>query len=147
LDCEDGTVCHGRLKDLIIISGRKLYPQDIELTVEESHRPTPGLLRGVFGRWHQEEQLIVAAKSSPVPTAGRNLEAHAHPNGRLPLDVEAGSGVRRAVAEEQSASAQGGAAPGRAHSQDHQRQGAAPCLPRKFPEGNAVKTRSDVSDV
>src|SRR5450759_670711 len=26
-----------RLKDLIIISGRKLYPQDIELTVEQSH--------------------------------------------------------------------------------------------------------------
>jgi acyl-CoA synthetase (AMP-forming)/AMP-acid ligase II len=27
----------GRLKDLIIIRGRKLYPQDIELTVETSH--------------------------------------------------------------------------------------------------------------
>ena len=27
----------GRLKDLIIIDGRNLYPQDIELTVEQSH--------------------------------------------------------------------------------------------------------------
>ena len=27
----------GRLKDLIIIRGRNLYPQDIELTVERSH--------------------------------------------------------------------------------------------------------------
>ena len=28
----------GRLKDLIIISGRKIYPQDIELTVEQVTR-------------------------------------------------------------------------------------------------------------
>ena len=27
----------GRLKDLIIIDGRNVYPQDIELTVEQSH--------------------------------------------------------------------------------------------------------------
>jgi acyl-CoA synthetase (AMP-forming)/AMP-acid ligase II len=27
----------GRLKDLIIIGGRNLYPNDIELTVEQSH--------------------------------------------------------------------------------------------------------------
>src|SRR6185369_13917361 len=27
----------GRLKDLIVIRGRNLYPQDIELTVEQSH--------------------------------------------------------------------------------------------------------------
>ena len=35
----------GRLKDLIIIRGRNLYPQEIELTVERSHpalRPTGG---------------------------------------------------------------------------------------------------------
>ena len=28
----------GRIKDLIIIDGRNYYPQDIELTVEQSHR-------------------------------------------------------------------------------------------------------------
>jgi len=30
-------ICHGRLKDLIIIRGQNHYPQDIELTVEKSH--------------------------------------------------------------------------------------------------------------
>ena len=44
----------GRLKDLIIIGGRNLYPHDIELTVEQSTSgDTVGLLCGVFGRCRQ----------------------------------------------------------------------------------------------
>ena len=96
----------GRLKDLIIISGRKLYPQDIELTVEQSHlalRPSCCAAFSVDGTG--EERLIIAAEVEPryQPAVGdpADGEARAHPNGRLPLDVEAvGRAIRRAVAEE-----------------------------------------------
>ena len=96
----------GRLKDLIIISGRKLYPQDIELTVEQSHpalRPACCAAFSVDGTG--EEQLIIAAEVEPrYQPAVRHPpdgEARAHPNGRLPLDVEAVvRAIRRAVAEE-----------------------------------------------
>ena len=73
----------GRLKDLIIISGRKLYPQDIELTVEQSHpalRPACCAAFSVDGTG--EEQLIVAAEVEPrYQPAVRNPpdgEARAH---------------------------------------------------------------------
>ena len=95
----------GRLKDLIIISGRKLYPQDIELTVEQSHpalRPACCAAFAVDGAG--EEQLIVAAEVEPryQPTTRNPPDgaARAHQNGRLPLDVEAVvRAIRRAVAE------------------------------------------------
>jgi acyl-CoA synthetase (AMP-forming)/AMP-acid ligase II len=99
----------GRLKDLIIISGRKLYPQDIELTVEQSHpalRPACCAAFSVDGTG--EERLIIAAEVEPrYQPAVRNPpdgEARAHPNGRLPLDVEAVvRAIRRAVVEEHDA--------------------------------------------
>jgi acyl-CoA synthetase (AMP-forming)/AMP-acid ligase II len=99
----------GRLKDLIIISGRKFYPQDIELTVEQSHpalRPACCAAFSVDGPG--EEQLVIAAEVEPrYQPAVRNPpdgEARAHPNGRLPLDVEAVvRAIRRAVAEEHDA--------------------------------------------
>ena len=95
----------GRLKDLIIVSGRKLYPQDIELTVEQSHpalRPACCAAFAVDGTG--EEQLIVVAEVEPrYQPMTRNPPdgpARAHPNGRLPLDVEAvARTIRRAVAE------------------------------------------------
>jgi acyl-CoA synthetase (AMP-forming)/AMP-acid ligase II len=95
----------GRLKDLIIISGRNLYPQDIELTVEHSHpalRPSCCAAFSVDGAG--EEQLIIVAEVEPgYQPAISNLsdgEAHAHPNRRLPLDVGAVvRAIRRAVAE------------------------------------------------
>jgi len=95
----------GRLKDLIIISGRKLYPQDIELTVEQSH---PALRQACCAAFSSdgagEEHLIIAAEVEPryqpavrKPPVG---EERAHPTGRLPLDVEAVvRAIRRAVAE------------------------------------------------
>ncbi|MGB6484761.1 MAG: hypothetical protein WBE86_14845 [Candidatus Acidiferrales bacterium] len=96
----------GRLKDLIIISGRKLYPQDIELTVERSHpalRPACCAAFSVDGV--TEEHLIVAAEVEPryQPAVWKQPdgEAHAHPNGRLQMDVEiVVRAIRRAVAEE-----------------------------------------------
>ena len=95
----------GRLKDLIIISGRKLYPHDIELTVEQSHqalRPACCAAFSVDGAG--EEQLIVAAEIEPrYQPAVRNApdgEAHAQAYGRLPLDVDSVvRAIRRAVAE------------------------------------------------
>jgi acyl-CoA synthetase (AMP-forming)/AMP-acid ligase II len=99
----------GRLKDLIIISGRKFYPQDIELTVEHSHpalRPACCVAFSVVGTG--EEKLIVAAevdsryqRAAHVP---KNGIATARSTGRLPLDVEAVTrAIRRAVAEEHDA--------------------------------------------
>jgi acyl-CoA synthetase (AMP-forming)/AMP-acid ligase II len=95
----------GRLKDLVIISGRKLYPQDIELTVEQSHpalRPACCAAFAVNGIG--EEQLIIAAEVDPryQSAIGKppDKTVRAHPNGRLALDVEAVvRAIRRAVAE------------------------------------------------
>lgn len=50
----------GRLKDLIIVRGRNLYPQDIERTVEESHpamRPGCGVAFAIEA--DDEEQLVI----------------------------------------------------------------------------------------
>jgi acyl-CoA synthetase (AMP-forming)/AMP-acid ligase II len=96
----------GRLKDLIIISGRKLYPQDIELTVEQCHPALrPACCAAFSADGAGEEQLIIAAEIEPrYQPAIRNApngERRALPSGRLPLDVEAVvRAIRRAVAEE-----------------------------------------------
>ncbi|HEU4321538.1 MAG TPA: MupA/Atu3671 family FMN-dependent luciferase-like monooxygenase [Roseiflexaceae bacterium] len=55
----------GRLKDLIIIRGRNLYPQDIEQTVEQSHaalRPSCGAAFGVD--IEGEERLVIVQEVS-----------------------------------------------------------------------------------
>jgi acyl-CoA synthetase (AMP-forming)/AMP-acid ligase II len=99
----------GRLKDLIIISGRNLYPQDIELTVEQSHpavRPACCAAFSVDGTG--EEQLVIAVevdpRYQPAVRSPMNGEAHPRRNGRLPLDVGAvARAIRRAVAEEHDA--------------------------------------------
>ncbi|MHC5779062.1 condensation domain-containing protein [Nostoc sp.] len=76
----------GRAKDLIIIRGRNLYPQDIELTVEHSHL----LLRSGSGaafsvEVEKEERLVVV----------QELEFRAKPN----LE-EVIAAIRQAVPEE-----------------------------------------------
>jgi acyl-CoA synthetase (AMP-forming)/AMP-acid ligase II len=96
----------GRLKDLIIINGRNLYPQDIELTVERSHPALrPACCAAFSVDSTGEEQLIVAAEVEPrYQPAVRHLpdeEPRAAPNARSPLDVAAvARAIRRAVAEE-----------------------------------------------
>ncbi|RMF32519.1 MAG: non-ribosomal peptide synthetase, partial [Chloroflexi bacterium] len=75
----------GRLKDLIIIRGRNHYPQDIELTVEQSH---PALRRGCGAAFSVEvageERLVVVQ------------EVYTH----KPWDWnEVAATIRRAVAE------------------------------------------------
>lgn len=53
----------GRIKDLIIIRGRKLYPQDIELTMERSHSAIrSGGCAAFFVTDSHRERLVVAAE-------------------------------------------------------------------------------------
>lgn len=76
----------GRAKDLIIIRGRNLYPQDIELTVERSHsalRPTCGAAFSVEAGG--EEQLVVV----------QELEFRQKPN-----IIQVTGAIRQAVAQE-----------------------------------------------
>ncbi len=76
----------GRAKDLIIIRGRNLYPQDIELTAERSH---PALRLGSSAAFAvevgNEEQLVVV----------QELEFRAKPN-----LAEVTAAIRQAVAQE-----------------------------------------------
>lgn len=76
----------GRVKDLIIIRGRNLYPQDIELTAEKSH---PALRSGGSAAFvievQQEEKLVVV----------QELEFRQKPDLE---DVTAA--IRQAIAEE-----------------------------------------------
>ncbi|MDM9379445.1 amino acid adenylation domain-containing protein [Chlorogloeopsis sp. ULAP01] len=77
----------GRAKDLIIIRGRNLYPQDIELTAERSH---PSLRLGANAAFtvevSNEERLVVV----------QELEFRAKPN-----FSEVTSAIRQAITEEQ----------------------------------------------
>ncbi|MBD2360533.1 amino acid adenylation domain-containing protein [Anabaena minutissima FACHB-250] len=61
----------GRAKDLIIIRGRNLYPQDIELTAERSHKMLrAGSVAAFAVELEKEEQLVVV----------QELEFRAKPN-------------------------------------------------------------------
>ncbi|HLM58539.1 MAG TPA: amino acid adenylation domain-containing protein [Pyrinomonadaceae bacterium] len=68
----------GRLKDLIIIRGRNLYPSDIERTVEESHG---ALRRGGGAAFSVEvdggEQLVVVQEIERGPSASFGAVAEA----------------------------------------------------------------------
>ncbi len=58
--CNDELFVTGRLKDLIIIRGRNHYPQDIELSVEKSHRALKTNSGSAFSiEVEGEEKLIV----------------------------------------------------------------------------------------
>lgn len=53
----------GRIKDVIILNGRNLYPQDIELTVEQAHPAIrPGCCAAFSVEQGGEERLIVLAE-------------------------------------------------------------------------------------
>jgi acyl-CoA synthetase (AMP-forming)/AMP-acid ligase II len=88
----------GRLKDLIIIRGRNLYPQDVELTVERSHPALrPGCGAAFSIELGNEERLVV-------------VHEHERTANDSPLDpgsVEAiADAVRQAVAEQHEAQVQ-----------------------------------------
>jgi acyl-CoA synthetase (AMP-forming)/AMP-acid ligase II len=100
----------GRLKDLIIIGGRNLYPHDIELTVEQSHALVrPGSCVAFSVDVADEERLIVAAEVERryhherhrLNGQSRDYSNGSHLNGRTPADLDAVvRAIRRAVAEE-----------------------------------------------
>jgi acyl-CoA synthetase (AMP-forming)/AMP-acid ligase II len=100
----------GRLKDLIIIGGRNLYPHDIELTVEQSHAAVRvGGCVAFSVDIADEERLIVAAEIErhyqperhQLRGESRDYSNGSHPNGRPPADLDAMvRDIRRAVAEE-----------------------------------------------
>ena len=100
----------GRLKDLIIIGGRNLYPHDIELTVEQSHAAVrSGGCVAFSVDVADEERLIVAAEverryqpQQSQHNGESRYNSHAsNQNGRSPADLDAVSrAIRRAVAEE-----------------------------------------------
>ncbi|MEM7353374.1 MAG: condensation domain-containing protein, partial [Acidobacteriota bacterium] len=85
LDCGELYVT-GRIKDLVIIRGRNLYPQDLEHTAEGAH---PALRSGCGAAFaidsEGEERLVI------VHEIARRLEADA---------TEAAAAIRQAVAEE-----------------------------------------------
>ncbi|HEX5746348.1 MAG TPA: amino acid adenylation domain-containing protein [Archangium sp.] len=64
---EDGELfITGRLKDLIIIRGRNHYPQDIEMTVEQSHPALrPGCGAAFALEVEGEERLVVVQEVDP----------------------------------------------------------------------------------
>lgn len=96
----------GRLKDLIIIAGRNLYPHDIESTVERSHAAIRSGCSVAFSvDVTDDERLIVAAEIErrfQLEQRQRNGEARdVSQNGQSPADLDAVvRAVRRAVAEE-----------------------------------------------
>jgi acyl-CoA synthetase (AMP-forming)/AMP-acid ligase II len=108
----------GRLKDLIIMAGRNLYPQDIERTVEECHpalRPTCCAAFSV--EVDGQEQLVILAEVEPRYKPERDIKtrpsqdetAHhqAAAEERHPL-LDAGAllrAIRQVVAEEHDAHA------------------------------------------
>jgi len=92
----------GRRKDLIIIWGRNYYPQDIELTVEESH---PALRAGCGAAFsvevEGEEQLVVAQEvERTISVPSRDSYSENRYNLRnLDVDEVVGA-IRKAVSEQ-----------------------------------------------
>jgi acyl-CoA synthetase (AMP-forming)/AMP-acid ligase II/acyl carrier protein len=79
----------GRLKDLIILRGRNLYPQDLERTAERSHPDlNPGCGAAFAVESDGQERLVIAYEVIP----------RRQPDVRAAAEV-----VRRAVAEEHEA--------------------------------------------
>jgi acyl-CoA synthetase (AMP-forming)/AMP-acid ligase II len=87
--CQDGELfITGRIKDLMIIQSRNHYPQDIEMTVEQSHpalRPSSGAAFSIV--FAEQEKLVVTHEIERSYLRNLNLN-------------EVIGAIRRAVAEE-----------------------------------------------
>ena len=85
----------GRLKEIIIIRGRKLFPHDIELTVEQCHPliPVNGVAVISLNTAEQELLVIVAEVGMRLPRKGDPLEQQAQQD----LEMIIGD-IREAVA-------------------------------------------------
>jgi natural product biosynthesis luciferase-like monooxygenase protein/FkbM family methyltransferase len=79
----------GRLKDLIILRGRNLYPQDVELTAEQSHPALrPGCAAAFDVEMEGDQRLVLVSELERGSTASAE---------------EVAAAVRRAVAQEHEA--------------------------------------------
>lgn len=92
----------GRLKDLIIIDGRNVYPHDIEITAERSHSAIRPGCCAAFSIESPEERLIVAAELDRYHSRFRRSSERSPGNAPMPPDDinEVVRSIRRAVAEE-----------------------------------------------
>ena len=87
-ETEDGLFVTGRIKDVIIVSGRNHYPQDIERTAESAHPAVrPGCVAAFGVEADGEETVVVAAELRRGTGEG--------PDAVDPAEVS--SAVRRAV--------------------------------------------------
>ncbi|KAF0693317.1 hypothetical protein As57867_015648, partial [Aphanomyces stellatus] len=87
----------GRLKDLIIIRGRNIYPQDIELSVELAHRQVrPGCVAAfsIESMCHEESIVVVAELQVDLKedlvaltTIGHDIASAINSDHRLPCDA------------------------------------------------------------
>ena len=109
----------GRLKDLVILRGRNLYPQDVEATARDAH---PALRAGGRGRVchrrHGGPGRKAHGRPRDRPAPGKGV------GGRGGGDFASGGGGAR------SGRLRGRPGPAGLGSQDHERQGPAQCLPR-----------------
>lgn len=71
---EDGLVVCGRSKDMIIIGGRNIYPEDYERHAERVPGIRPGNVT-VFALPEHERMVVVAETTAPVDDAGPVAEA------------------------------------------------------------------------
>ncbi len=101
----------GRLKDLIIIRGRNHYPQDIELTVEQSHPAIrqPGFTAAFSVEVDREERLVVVAeldrryRQRRISTNKDSFEGELSDDVKSPQSFDAApiiKSIRQAVAQQ-----------------------------------------------
>lgn len=66
----------GRIKDLILLNGRNVYPQDLEFTAESAHprvRPEGVIAFGTESAQGEELVLLVESRGTPTPGVVRDM--------------------------------------------------------------------------
>ena len=115
----------GRIKDAIVIRGSNHYPQDIELTVEQSH---PALRNGYGAAFaidvNDEQRLVVVQEVERRYLGKLNVEevvGNIRFRDRLAARI---ASIYRCTSQDWQ------------HPQNFQRQDTAPCLPNKVSQPN-----------
>ncbi len=88
----------GRLKDLIIVDGRNLYPQDLEATVEAAHPAVRAGATAVFAVDLGGEERVVVAAEVERNFVFAQKQAGGQDNGQAKQALV--TAIRRAVAEQ-----------------------------------------------
>ena len=73
---QDNLYLTGRIKDLILLNGRNVYPQDLEFTAQSAHarvRPEGVIAFGVDSPQGEEVVLLVESRGSPTPEVVREM--------------------------------------------------------------------------